>query len=68
MRLLSRTDVQRLLTPQACMAAVEDAFRRHVIFDSTRTGLQDVAAAIATYRQSLDANAGTQFNFSQETP
>ena len=34
------------------------------IFDSTGTGLQDVAAAVATYRQALDANAGTQFTFS----
>ena len=34
------------------------------IFDSTGTGLQDVAAAIAAYRQALDANAGTQFTFS----
>ena len=34
------------------------------IFDSTGTGLQDVAAAIATYRQALAANAGTPFTFS----
>ena len=35
-----------------------------VIFDSTGTGLQDVAAAIATYRQALDVGAGTPFTFS----
>ena len=35
-----------------------------VVFDSTGTGLQDVAAAIATYRQALDAHAGTSFTFS----
>ncbi len=34
------------------------------VFDSTGTGLQDVAAAIATYRQALDAHAGTPFTFS----
>ena len=30
-RLLSRADVESLLTPQACMAAVEDAFRGHAL-------------------------------------
>jgi alanine dehydrogenase len=34
------------------------------IFDSTGTGLQDAAAAIATYRQALHANAGARFTFS----
>jgi ornithine cyclodeaminase/alanine dehydrogenase-like protein (mu-crystallin family) len=34
-----------------------------VVFDSTGTGLQDVAAAITTYRQALDAHAGTPFTF-----
>jgi ornithine cyclodeaminase/alanine dehydrogenase-like protein (mu-crystallin family) len=29
--LLSRSDVERLLTPDECIAAVEDAFRRHAI-------------------------------------
>src|ERR1051326_6915640 len=29
--LLSRRDVERLLTPDACIAAVEDAFRRHAL-------------------------------------
>lgn len=31
------------------------------IFDSTGTGLQDVAAAIAAYRRALDAHAGVAF-------
>ena len=35
-----------------------------VVFDSTGTGLQDVAAAIAVYRHALNAGAGTQFTFS----
>ena len=34
-----------------------------VIFDSTGTGLQDVAAAIAAYRNALNAGAGTRFAF-----
>jgi ornithine cyclodeaminase/alanine dehydrogenase-like protein (mu-crystallin family) len=29
--LLSRGDVERLLTPEACLAAVEDAFRQHAL-------------------------------------
>jgi alanine dehydrogenase len=29
--ILSRSDVQRLLTPDACISAVEDAFRRHAL-------------------------------------
>jgi ornithine cyclodeaminase/alanine dehydrogenase-like protein (mu-crystallin family) len=36
-----------------------------VVFDSTGTGLQDVAAAIAAYRAALNAGAGTRFTFSQ---
>jgi ornithine cyclodeaminase/alanine dehydrogenase-like protein (mu-crystallin family) len=32
-----------------------------VVFDSTGTGLQDVAAAIAAYRRALDAGAGQLF-------
>jgi alanine dehydrogenase len=35
------------------------------IFDSTGTGLQDVAAAVAAYRQALEASAGHPFTFSQ---
>ena len=35
-----------------------------VVFDSTGTGLQDVAAAIAVYRHALNAGAGTKFSFS----
>lgn len=35
-----------------------------IVFDSTGTGLQDVAAAIAVYRHALNAGAGTRFTFS----
>ena len=34
------------------------------VFDSTGTGIQDVAAAIAVYRRALAADAGTRFTFS----
>jgi ornithine cyclodeaminase/alanine dehydrogenase-like protein (mu-crystallin family) len=39
-----------------------------VVFDSTATGLQDVAAAITTYRQALDAHAGMHFTFLRRAP
>jgi len=32
-----------------------------IVFDSTGTGLQDVAAAIAVYRRALERKAGTRF-------
>ena len=35
-----------------------------IVFDSTGTGIQDVAAAIAVYRRALEAGAGTRFSFS----
>lgn len=35
-----------------------------IVFDSTGTGIQDVAAGIAVYRRALAAGAGTKFNFS----
>jgi alanine dehydrogenase len=36
--LLSRGDVERLLTPEACMAAVEDAFRQHALGNAPPPG------------------------------
>jgi alanine dehydrogenase len=36
-----------------------------IVFDSTGTGLQDVAATIAAYRRAVDAKAGTEFRFAQ---
>ncbi|HEX9431813.1 MAG TPA: hypothetical protein VF936_03385 [Burkholderiales bacterium] len=32
-----------------------------IVFDSTGTGLQDVAAAIAVYRRAMDEEAGSRF-------
>ncbi|HEY6822063.1 MAG TPA: ornithine cyclodeaminase family protein [Burkholderiales bacterium] len=36
-----------------------------IVFDSTGTGLQDVAAAIAVYHKAVDANAGRRFVLSE---
>lgn len=38
-RLLSRADVERLLTPQGCIVAVEDAFRRHALGETRPPGI-----------------------------
>jgi ornithine cyclodeaminase/alanine dehydrogenase-like protein (mu-crystallin family) len=37
--LLSRSDVERLLTPDECIAAVEDAFRRHALGEAPAPGI-----------------------------
>jgi alanine dehydrogenase len=37
--LLSRSDVERLLTPDECIAAVEDAFRRHALGKAPPPGI-----------------------------
>jgi ornithine cyclodeaminase/alanine dehydrogenase-like protein (mu-crystallin family) len=39
-----------------------------IVFDSTGTGLQDVAAAVATYRKAVDACAGRSFSLSSALP
>lgn len=39
-----------------------------IIFDSTGTGLQDAAAAIAVYRRAAQQRAGPTFDFSGATP
>ena len=38
-RLLGRADVERLLTPAACIAAVEDAFRQHALGNASPPGI-----------------------------
>ncbi|HKA38549.1 MAG TPA: ornithine cyclodeaminase family protein [Burkholderiales bacterium] len=38
-----------------------------IVFDSTGTGLQDVAAAVAAYRRALEERAGTQVLFNDFT-
>ena len=37
--LLSRSDVERLLTPDACITAVEDAFRQHAVGQAPAPGI-----------------------------
>jgi len=37
--LLTRADVERLLTPDACIGAVEDAFRRHALGETSPPGI-----------------------------
>jgi len=42
--LFSRGDVARLLTPDACMAAVEDAFRQHALGKAPPPGILSLHA------------------------
>ena len=37
--LFSRSDVERLLTPDECISAVEDAFRRHALGQAPSPGV-----------------------------
>ena len=71
--LLSRADVERLLTPDACMAAVEDAFRQHahgkapapgILGLHARDGGFHIKAALLTLDQPYFA-AKTNANFPQ---
>ena len=43
--LLGRSDVERLLTPDACIAAVEDAFRQHALGKMPTPGILGMHAA-----------------------
>jgi ornithine cyclodeaminase/alanine dehydrogenase-like protein (mu-crystallin family) len=38
-----------------------------IVFDSTGTGLQDVAAAVAAYRRALEEKVGSRFSFNNRT-
>jgi alanine dehydrogenase len=64
-RVMSADDVHAQLHE---VVAGERPGREHpdeiVVFDSTGTGLQDVAAAIATYHAALHESTGTRFLFS----
>jgi len=59
--LLGRSDVERLLTPDACIAAVEDVFRQHALgkvpalqlFQALKT---DPLVALAQFR--IEASTG----------
>jgi alanine dehydrogenase len=47
--LLSRSDVERLLTPDACIAAVEDAFRQHALGNLPAPGILGLHAAEGSF-------------------
>jgi alanine dehydrogenase len=47
--LLSRGDVERLLTPDACIAAVEDAFRQHALGRTPPPGILGMHAAEGSF-------------------
>ena len=54
--LLSRSDVADLLPIEACIEAVEGAFRLH------GEGLEDVAAAAAVYERAVRAGRGVKID------
>src|SRR5580765_6962566 len=47
--LLSRSDVERLLTPDACISAVEDAYRQHALGNLPAPGLLGLHAAEGSF-------------------
>jgi alanine dehydrogenase len=47
--LLSRSDVERLLTPDACIAAVEDAFRQHALGNLPAPGILGLHGAEGSF-------------------
>jgi ornithine cyclodeaminase/alanine dehydrogenase-like protein (mu-crystallin family) len=49
MLLLTRADVERLLTPPLCIAAVEDAFRRHALGNVPAPGILGMHAAEGSF-------------------
>jgi alanine dehydrogenase len=74
--LLSRSDVERLLTPEACIATVEDAFRQHALGKAPPPGIlglhaEDggfhIKAALLTLDQPYFA-AKTNANFPHNGP
>ena len=74
--LFSRSDVERLLTPDACMAAVEDAFRQHALGKAPPPGILSlhaedggfhIKAALLTLDQPYFA-AKTNANFPHNGP
>ena len=72
--LLARSDVERLLAPEARVHAElgevvaglnpgRSSDSEITVFDSTGTALLDVAAAIAVYRRALASGEGTRISF-----
>jgi ornithine cyclodeaminase/alanine dehydrogenase-like protein (mu-crystallin family) len=57
--LLSRSDVERLLTPDACIAAVEDAFRQYALGTRSASSRRPESSActVRTFRTTAPAMA-----------
>lgn len=47
--LLARADVERLLTPEVCIAAVADAFRRHALGETSPPGVLGMHAGAGSF-------------------
>ena len=47
--LLARADVERLLTPEVCIAAIEDAFRRHALGETAPPGILGMHAGAGSF-------------------
>src|SRR5262249_57366020 len=47
--LLSRSDVERLLTPDECISAVEDAFRQHALGKTPPPGILGLHAEAGSF-------------------
>jgi alanine dehydrogenase len=63
--LLRRSDVERLLTPEACIGAVEDAFRQHALGKVPAPGILGMHAANGSFHVKagfLDAHFAAKVN------
>lgn len=63
--LLGRADVERLLTPEACIAAVEDAFRQHALGNVPAPGILGMHAGAGSFHvkaAGLDGAFATKLN------
>lgn len=64
--LLTRREVERPLSPGEFIAGIKPGRSDDdeiILFDSTGTALQDVAAAAAVYRRALGQQLGVHFSF-----
>ena len=56
--LLNRGDVERLLSPDECIAAVEDAFRQHALGKTPAPGILGMHAQDGSFHIKADLAAG----------
>jgi hypothetical protein len=59
--LLSRSEVERMLTPELCIAAVEDAFRQHALGKTPAPGILGATRARQKLRKTRHWRGGTAF-------